>query len=168
MRKSSATFGVTLITTAILVASSNTASAQWPTSGWLNKATGGRVTTPRPFQQMNPFQARPAPTSSLPAVSEPYIDRRTGTVYGYRSNTGPQNAVGKAKPVTIDGRTHWVHPNFKPVPAFGNTPNFNPNANINLNAGTQRKSLYSIKNNGAIYRGGQQVGKAENSIEGGT
>lgn len=131
MRHFQTAFTLAALTSIISLASTTTASAQFPTAGWLNRATGGRVTTPRPIQNMTPFQIRPAPTSSLPGEN---------------------------------GRQTWGNANFKPVTV--GRPNRNPNANLKINAGTQRKSLYSIKNNGRVYRGNQLIGQARKTSTG--
>lgn len=125
MRYVKSAFIATVITSIVSLAGADTASAQFPTAGWLNRATGGRVTTPRPIQNMTPFQVRPAPTSTL---------------------SGGQNT------------STWGQPKYQ--------ANQNPNANIKINAGTQRRSLYSIDNNGRVLRGNQQVGKAHQTRNG--
>lgn len=121
---------ITTITAVISMANARSVSAQFPTAGWLNRSTGGRITTPKPIQNMTPFQIRPAPTSTL---------------------SGDQN------------RNTWGQPQFRPTTK---QPRLNPKANLTLNAGTQRKSLYSIKNNGQVYRGSEQVGRAHQTSKG--
>ncbi len=92
-------------------------------AGWFKDLTG--VETPKPIRQIAPnglsARGKPAPTSSFPAMSDPYIDSR-GNVYGRSTNTN-QTVVGKAKLIRNGrGEAIWISGSLPPAPAT----QFNP------------------------------------------
>lgn len=101
------------------------AGAPQAEAGWFESLTG--VKTPKPIRQIAPngvsMRGRPAPTSSFPAMSDPYIDSQ-GNVYGRSTNTN-QRVVGKAT-LTRDqrGDAWWQQGSLTPVraPQFDSRP----------------------------------------------
>ena len=130
--------------------------------GWLNRASGGRLTTPEPIRKIAPnglSVGRGGDNTSSLAVVSHYI-RNDGMVM-YGSNSGNVGPTGRyAKVEHIQGLAYYVEPGASNSPL--RAPSRDKAADITLSDDVVSQRTEIDANTGTVYRVKQVNGKVTN------